>query len=206
MITKTQAEQIKQQLISQIENSNIQQKQELKNKIQEMDEKQLEEFLKQQQELQKNQGQECIFCAIISEKIPSYKIDENPSSIAILEINPISKGHTIIIPKIHSNKAPKESFDLAEEISKKLNKAFSPKKVEIVTSSLFEHEVVNVFPIYSNENLHSQRKQANPEELQEIQNKILKLKSSKEKKLPELRKPKKETFTEKNTWLPKRIP
>ena len=35
---------------------------------------------------------------IIEEKIPSYKIQEN-KAVAVLEINPISEGHTIVIPK-----------------------------------------------------------------------------------------------------------
>jgi len=205
MITKKHSEQIKQQLISQIENSNIQQKEELKTKIQSMSEKQLEEFIKQQQDLQKNQGGECVFCSIIYEKIPSYKIDENSFSIAILEINPISKGHVIVTPKAHSGTAPKESFNLAEEISKKLSRIFNPKKVEIVTSTLFGHEVINVFPIYKNEDLHSQRKQASQEELQSIQKQILKAQAS-NKKLPELKKPKTKIYTDENTWLPKRIP
>ena len=206
MITKKHSEQIKQQLISQIENSNIQQKEELKTKIQSMSEKQLEEFIKQQQDLQKNQGGECVFCSIIYEKIPSYKIDENSFSIAILEINPISKGHVIVTPKAHSETAPKESFDLAEGISKKLSHIFNPKKVEIVTSTLFGHEVINVFPIYENETLHSQRKQASQEELQSIQKQILKAQPSENKKLPELKKPKTKIYTDENTWLPKRIP
>src|SRR4030042_5041930 len=40
------------------------------------------------------------FRLIVEEKIPSYKIDENKEAIAVLEINPVSKAHILIIPKL----------------------------------------------------------------------------------------------------------
>jgi len=43
----------------------------------------------------------CIFCKIIKEEIPSYKIYEDDNIIAFLDINPISNGHTLIVPKNH---------------------------------------------------------------------------------------------------------
>ena len=60
-----------------------------------MSAEQLEEFIKKNNLIQ--QDQQCIFCSIIEGKMPSFKIAESDSAIAILEINPISKGHTIII-------------------------------------------------------------------------------------------------------------
>lgn len=43
----------------------------------------------------------CIFCAIAECEIPSFKIYEDNDFIAYLDINPISKGHTLVIPKSH---------------------------------------------------------------------------------------------------------
>lgn len=43
----------------------------------------------------------CIFCKIINNEIPSYKIYEDETVIAFLDINPDSCGHTLIIPKKH---------------------------------------------------------------------------------------------------------
>lgn len=43
----------------------------------------------------------CVFCAIAEGKIPSQKVLETPTALAFLDINPISDGHTLIIPKAH---------------------------------------------------------------------------------------------------------
>lgn len=43
----------------------------------------------------------CLFCKIAEGSIPSYKIYEDDKVLAFLDINPVSKGHTIVIPKHH---------------------------------------------------------------------------------------------------------
>lgn len=43
----------------------------------------------------------CLFCKIISGKIPCYKVYEDESVLAFLDIFPCSKGHTVVIPKEH---------------------------------------------------------------------------------------------------------
>lgn len=45
---------------------------------------------------------ECIFCKIVRKEIPSFSVYEDDHSLAFLDINPVSKGHTLLIPKIHS--------------------------------------------------------------------------------------------------------
>ena len=45
---------------------------------------------------------DCIFCKIIAGEIPSYKLYEDDTILAFLDINPSSPGHTIIIPKKHT--------------------------------------------------------------------------------------------------------
>ncbi len=44
----------------------------------------------------------CIFCRIINGEIPSYKVYEDEDILAVLDINPIVKGHTLVLPKRHS--------------------------------------------------------------------------------------------------------
>ena len=44
----------------------------------------------------------CIFCAIAAGEIPSFKVYEDDLVLAYLDINPFSKGHTLVIPKAHS--------------------------------------------------------------------------------------------------------
>ncbi len=44
---------------------------------------------------------DCIFCKIVAGEIPSKKIYEDGSHIAFLDIFPASRGHTLVIPKVH---------------------------------------------------------------------------------------------------------
>ena len=45
---------------------------------------------------------DCIFCAIAAGEIPSFKVYEDDLVLAYLDINPFTKGHTLVIPKQHS--------------------------------------------------------------------------------------------------------
>ena len=45
---------------------------------------------------------DCIFCKIAQGEIPSYKVYEDNDFLAFLDINPFSKGHTLLIPKKHA--------------------------------------------------------------------------------------------------------
>ncbi|KAF8158444.1 HIT-like domain-containing protein [Crassisporium funariophilum] len=46
----------------------------------------------------------CLFCKIIKGDIPSYKLLETEFSFAFLDIGPLSKGHSLVIPKYHAEK------------------------------------------------------------------------------------------------------
>ncbi len=46
--------------------------------------------------------QDCIFCKIVKGEIPSFKIYEDDRVLAFADINPITTGHTLIIPKAHA--------------------------------------------------------------------------------------------------------
>jgi histidine triad (HIT) family protein len=208
----TQIEQIKKQLIQQIESTFPEdKKKEAIEKIQSMDENQLKEFLIQNNLINQdgtptNQGtpQKCIFCSIIDQEIPTNKIDENDFAIAALEINPISKGHSLIIPKEHieeSSKMPKRALELAEKVTKRIKEKLKPKEVKIESINLFGHEILNLLPIYENENLNSKRKQAKPEELEEL-TKLLEV----EKELKTIEKPEPKKIKAKKLWLSTRIP
>ena len=45
----------------------------------------------------------CIFCSIAAGEIPSFKIYEDDTVLAYLDINPFTKGHTLVIPKAHTS-------------------------------------------------------------------------------------------------------
>ena len=44
---------------------------------------------------------DCLFCKIIKGEIPSYTVYENDKIKAFLDINPVTNGHCVIIPKKH---------------------------------------------------------------------------------------------------------
>lgn len=58
----------------------------------------------------------CIFCKIINNEIPSYKIYEDEFTLVILDISQITYGHTLVIPKKHF----KNIFDIDEFTLSKL--------------------------------------------------------------------------------------
>ena len=43
----------------------------------------------------------CIFCKIAAGAIPSAKVLETPEALAFLDINPVNRGHTLLVPKAH---------------------------------------------------------------------------------------------------------
>jgi len=215
MLPENQIQNIKQQLLSQLEQSNIQNKEEIKQSVISMNAEQLEAFLKQNKLIKGDSSeqnsktvtassQQCIFCSIVSGEAQSYKIDENKDSIAVLEINPISKAHSLIIPKEHissSEKIPQSAFSLSKKIAKKIKTKLKSKDVLISSTNLFGHEIINVLPIYKNETLASPRQQITPEELLKLKKLLEKKQRHKIAKLPKIKKVKEEKL-----WLPKRIP
>jgi histidine triad (HIT) family protein len=59
---------------------------------------------------------ECIFCKIINGDIPAAKVFENEHVYAFLDISQVTKGHTLVIPKIHKENI----YELTPEIAKNL--------------------------------------------------------------------------------------
>jgi histidine triad (HIT) family protein len=47
---------------------------------------------------------DCIFCKIVAGEIPNYTVYESENVLAFLDINPCTKGHTVVIPKKHFEK------------------------------------------------------------------------------------------------------
>ena len=60
----------------------------------------------------------CVFCDIVDGKIPSKKLFENDSLIAILDISQTTKGHTLIIPKKHFNNMLETDENILKEMIK----------------------------------------------------------------------------------------
>lgn len=214
-----QTEQIKQQIISQIESTFPEEKKASAiEQIEAMDDSELENFLAQNNLIKtsENGEEQCVFCSIVSEKISGYKISENDSAIAVLEINPISRGHTLIIPKEHVQEISKEIKEFAKNLSINLKEIFSApkgissgvKEIHVEESEMFNHKILKLIPVYDDKTLKEKSQPAPKNILEELQTEILeKIESKKqETKLKEEKPKEPEIITDKNTWLPKRIP
>jgi histidine triad (HIT) family protein len=76
----------------------------------------------------------CIFCQIIAGAAKAHIVYENELSLAILDINPWSKGHCLVIPKRHvpwwhelTEEETASLFSAARVVSGKIMSAFEPK-------------------------------------------------------------------------------
>jgi histidine triad (HIT) family protein len=58
------------------------------------------------EELKEFQKQQCIFCQIIAGKVPSKKVYEDDKCIAVMDINPATIGHVLLLPKEHYSIMP----------------------------------------------------------------------------------------------------
>jgi histidine triad (HIT) family protein len=214
-LTQEQIEEFKTQIIQQIQSTFSEDKKgPAIESINSMNNEEFIEFLKKNkllssdkdslEESEKTSQGGSPFRSIVEEKIPSYKIDENKECIAVLEINPISKAHVIIIPKKEvkeSTKIPKSILSLAKSISKRIKTKFKPKEVLISPNKTLGEIIINVLPVYSNESLSSPRKQASKEDLENIRNLL-----GKKPKIEKVKKPRIKKIEETKIWLPKRIP
>ncbi len=61
---------------------------------------------------------DCIFCRILRGEIPAQMVYDGPRAFAILDINPVSWGHTLVIPRDHFETWNELPADLAAELAK----------------------------------------------------------------------------------------
>ena len=185
-------------------------------KIKGMNDPEFVEFLKTQGLIagENKADPNCVFCSMISGNIPTTKIGENNNAICILELNPVSIGHSMIIPKSHVNSAdkmPKDAHDLADSVIDDLLRTFKPQRVDKINGNVMGHEIINLIPVFNSENLDSPRNSQTPEGLAKIKDEI---ENSKPKQIEISEKPtiinedekEQEEINEDNTWLPKRRP
>jgi len=60
--------------------------------------------------------EDCIFCKIIEGELPSAKVYEDDHVYAFLDISQVTKGHTLIIPKVHTKNIYETPPEVAEEL------------------------------------------------------------------------------------------
>ncbi len=166
-LTEEEALKIKEQLLTQLENFPEEKREQIKTQINSMTTEQVESFV-EQNKLTHLSGN-CIFCSITKGESKSYKIAENASNIAILEINPLSKGHSLIIPLEHEGGITDSTKELAKEVSDKLKDKFEPKVVDSKEINIMGHPLIELTPIYGGE---AEKHQATEGELKSLQKEI----------------------------------
>jgi histidine triad (HIT) family protein len=45
---------------------------------------------------------DCLFCAIVAGELPARKIAEDDRVVAFMDINPATRGHTLVVPRVHA--------------------------------------------------------------------------------------------------------
>ena len=167
-LSTEETNEIKNHLMGQLENFPEDKREDIKAKIESMTSDEVENFVKQNS--LNHLGGQCIFCEIVAGKKPTVKIAENASSIAILELNPLSKGHILIVPKDHSEALPDSIDDMANQISNKLREKFNPEDIKRNELEIMGHKLLEVIPIYGGE---TKRRPATEQELQNIKEELL---------------------------------
>ena len=119
-----------------------------------------------------------IFSKIIAGEIPCYKVAENDNYFAFLDINPLAKGHTLVVPKCETDYI----FDLddqtlggmvvfAKEIASKIQKMTGCKKVAMVVLGLeVPHAHIHLIPMNteSDVDFRKEKLKLTPEEFSQI--------------------------------------
>lgn len=79
---------------------------------------------------------ECIFCAIAADQAPAHRVFEDDLSYAILDINPFSQGHCLVIPKRHvpwwhelTEAETTSLFNVARLVAQRMMTVFQPDMV-----------------------------------------------------------------------------
>ncbi|MCK5061491.1 HIT family protein [Candidatus Parcubacteria bacterium] len=126
---------------------------------------------------------DCIFCKIIANKLPSYKVYEDDDFFAFLDIRPLNPGHTLVIPKRHYRwvwdmENIGAYFELVKKIANAQKQALKTDYiVQLVFGEEVEHAHVWLIPRHENDG-HSggidlkNIKKLSKEEMQETADKI----------------------------------
>lgn len=85
---------------------------------------------------------DCIFCKIINGEIPSAKVFENEHVYAFLDISQVTKGHTLVVPKVHKENIYELTPDIASklfeavpQISNSIKEQFEPVGMNLLNNN-----------------------------------------------------------------------
>lgn len=108
---------------------------------------------------------DCVFCKIGAGEIPTPTVYEDDSALAFIDLHPLNPGHTLVIPKAHSETfldMSTEEFarfmDVVHRVAKKVHAAFPTPRLSILTKGFdVPHTHVHLIPLSANGDLISGR-------------------------------------------------
>jgi len=119
-----------------------------------------------------------IFSRIIAGEIPCYKVAEDDRFFAFLDINPMTKGHTLVIPKVEEDyifnlddKMLGDMMIFAKKIASAIEKSVTCVRVGVAAIGLeVPHAHIHLIPINteSDMNFKNPKLKLSPEEMTEI--------------------------------------
>lgn len=103
----------------------------------------------------------CTFCRIVAGRAEAYKVYEDELSLAILDINPFSRGHCLVIPRRHvpwwhdlTEKEVESLFVVARTVADKIMKTYSPDFVAMYARGRrIPHTHIFLVPTYKGDPL-----------------------------------------------------
>jgi histidine triad (HIT) family protein len=131
---------------------------------------------------------DCVFCRIIRGELPSFKLYEDEGFLAFLDIHPVARGHSLVIPKVHcvnlfdfdAALAP-GYLEIIQAIAKRLTAKLGAKDFNVLNASgraaqqSVDHLHFHVIPRFPNDGMglwfHGRRKPS-PEELEALAQEI----------------------------------
>lgn len=119
-----------------------------------------------------------IFSRIIAGEIPCYKVAEDDNNFAFLDINPLTKGHTLVVPKHEvdyifdmDDEGLQNMVVFAKRVATKIKAATGCKKVAMVVLGLeVPHAHIHLIPMNSEKDVdfRKEKLKLTPEEFTEI--------------------------------------
>ena len=119
-----------------------------------------------------------IFSRLIAGEIPCYKVAEDDRFFAFLDINPVAKGHTLVVPKIEEDylfnldDVTLQAYILfAKKVAKAIEKAVPCKRVGVAVIGLdVPHAHIHLVPLNSEADINfaKEKLKLSPEEMKSI--------------------------------------
>ena len=124
-----------------------------------------------------------IFTRIIKGELPCYKIAENDKFLAFLDVNPLVKGHTLVIPKQEidyifdvEDSLLSEMMIFSKQVALKIEKAIPCKRIGVAVIGLeVAHAHIHLVPMQSanDVNFTQPKLSFSKKEMEEVLNKMI---------------------------------